>query len=80
MCWFDCALVCSDPRSDLPTWEQLLSHTLPADERSSLIVTTFLDHDQVKAIEDLSGDDAQNFIDMIDVVGTIHFHLYEQVC
>jgi hypothetical protein len=71
--------VCSDPRSDLPAWEQLLSHTLPAHERSSLIVTTFSDHNQVKAIEDLSGDDAQNFIDMIDAVGATHFHLWEQL-
>jgi len=52
-----------------PAWKQLISHTLATDERISLITTIFLDENQVKMVERLSGDDAQTFIDKIDEVG-----------
>ena len=60
----------SEPRSDPPAWERLISHTPLVRERASLIASIFLDRNQVKAVEGLSGDDAQNFIDVIDLVST----------
>lgn len=44
----------------------MISHTLAAHERRSLVATIFSDHDQIKMVEHLSGDDAQNFIDVVD--------------
>ena len=64
--------MCSEPRSDPPAWERLISHTLLVHERVSLIASIFLDRNQVKVVEGLSGDDAQNFIDVIDVVSTAY--------
>ena len=46
----------------------MISHTLAADERISLITTIFSDHNQIGVVEQLSGDDAQTFIDTIDEV------------
>ena len=37
-------------------------------ESISLITTIFLDNNQVEAVEQLSGGDAQAFVDMIDEV------------
>ena len=54
--------------SGYPAWKQLISHTLAADERISLITTIFSDHNQIGVVEQLSGDDAQTFIDTIDEV------------
>jgi len=55
-------------RSDSPAWKRLLSKTLTAPERASLITTIFPDHNQVEIPRHLSQDDAQTFIDMIDEV------------
>ena len=55
-------------RSEDPAWKQLISHTLATHDRISLITAVFLDDDQVKRVEQLSGDDAQTFIDVIDEV------------
>jgi hypothetical protein len=64
----DCVLVCSDPRSDPPAWERLISHTLSTHERISLIVSIFSDRNEIEMVGHLSGDDAQAFIDVIDEV------------
>jgi len=45
-----------------------MSHTIATHERISLATTIFSDHNQVKTVGQLSGDDAQNFIDVIDDV------------
>jgi hypothetical protein len=42
-------------------------------ERISLITEIFLDHTQVKMVENLIGDDAQNFIDVIYEVSLARF-------
>jgi len=44
----------------------LISHTLPAHERASLITMIFSDDNQVEMVRQLSGDNAQTFIDTID--------------
>ena len=55
-------------RSELPSWKRLTSCTLTTNERVSLITTIFTDHIQVDMVGNLSGDDAQAFINMIDGV------------
>jgi hypothetical protein len=54
--------------SELPAWKRLISHTLVTHERISLITTIFSDDNQVEMVRDLSGDDAQTFINTIDEV------------
>lgn len=54
--------------SDSPTWKSLISDTLAAHERVSLLTMIFSDKDQVKLINDLSGGEAQTFVDKIDEV------------
>jgi len=56
--------------SGQPAWNQLISDTISADKQIYLITTFFSDPHQVEMIERLSGDDAQNFIDTIDKVGS----------
>ena len=51
----------------------------PYAQAISLITAAFSDHDQVGMVGDLSQDDAQNFIDMLDEVSTARFHLWGQV-
>ena len=46
----------------------MTDHTLATHDWISLITKMFEDDNQVKVVEQLSGDDAQNFIDMIDKV------------
>ena len=46
----------------------MISHTLTMTESISLITTIFLDNNQVEAVEQLSGGDAQAFVDMTDEV------------
>ena len=48
-------------------------------ERISLISTVFSDHDEGEMVRNLSGDDAQNFVNMIDEVSTAYFHHRGQV-
>ena len=52
--------------SDPPTWKCLISDTLLAHERISLITMIFSDKNQVKMVSNLSGDDAQIFVDKIN--------------
>ena len=46
----------------------MISHSLTADERTSLIVKIFSDRDEVEMVEHLSGDDAQAFVDAVSEV------------
>ena len=61
---FDWFLVCSED----PIWKQLISDPLSAHERIPLITTIFSDKNQVEMVGNLSGNDAQVFIDLIDEV------------
>ena len=55
-------------RSDPPAWKRLVSYPLPMHERISLIKTIFSDHGEVEVVVQLSGDDAQTFVDIINEV------------
>ena len=52
--------------SEQPPWKQLITRTFTTRERISLITTTFSDSNQVKMVNQLSGDDVQTFIDVLD--------------
>ena len=52
--------------SEVPAWKRLISYTLTINERISLITTILLDNNQVEMVRNLSGDDAQTFVDMLD--------------
>lgn len=54
--------------SDIPTWKNLITHTLTTHERVSLITMIFSDRDQTETVRRLNGDNAQTFIDTIDKV------------
>lgn len=54
----------------VPVWKQLISHPLPTNECVSLIMAIFSDRDELHEVNNLCGDDAQAFIDVIDEVGT----------
>ena len=73
--------------SGTPTWKRLISDSLSTEERVSLITSLFSDHDEAKAVEYLSGDDAQTFIDVIDeaslhlrIVGPVSVDSQSNVC
>ncbi|KAF9645422.1 kinase-like protein [Thelephora ganbajun] len=51
-----------------PAWKQLIGHTLPTNEHISLITSIFSNRNEVEVLGNLSGDDAQAFIDVIDEV------------
>jgi hypothetical protein len=68
--------VCSEPRSDPQAWERLISHRISTHDCISLIVSIFLDRNQVKVVEALSGDDAQNFIDVVDMVSIAYSNFW----
>ena len=51
----------------------MISHPLDVNERIPLITTIFSDSNQVEMVEHLSGDDAQNFINIIDEVSPHNF-------
>jgi hypothetical protein len=70
ICLLDRFLVCSED----PAWKRLIGHTLTMPEYISLIATVFSDNNQVKMVENLIGDDAQNLIDMIDNVSLTKFN------
>jgi len=53
----------------LSVCNRLVGCTPTTREHVSLIATIFLDSGQVKMVEDVSGDDAQTLIDVIDQVG-----------
>jgi len=52
--------VCSGP----PAWKRLISHAFTMDERVSLVNAIFSDH-EVEVVKNLSGDDAQTFVDTL---------------
>jgi len=54
--------------SEEPAWKRLISHTLTAHERMSVIATIFSDDTQVETVRQLSANDARTFIDRIDEV------------
>lgn len=54
--------------SRLPGWERLINRPHTTDERISLITDIFSDPDQTEVIQDLRGDNAQSFIDVVDEV------------
>jgi hypothetical protein len=56
--------------SEEPAWKRLISHAIDTHERISLISAIFSDYDQVQMVKNLFGDDAQNFINVIDEVST----------
>ena len=49
-------------------WKNLIDRPLTTDERVSLVADLFSDRDEIEALKDLSGGDAQSFIDVIDKV------------
>jgi hypothetical protein len=53
-------------RSDFPTWKRLINNTLAVHENISLITMIFSDRNQVRMVGNLSGDNAQAFVDKID--------------
>ena len=59
----------------------MISNILAMPERISLIGTIFSDHNQVEMVGNISGDDAQAFIDVIDDVSphTISHSKYELI-
>ena len=46
----------------------MIDRPLAKDERILLITVIFSDHDETKSVKDLSGDNAQSFIDIGDEV------------
>lgn len=46
--------------------KQLTGSILAKHERLSLITTLFLDHDRIQTLENLSGEAARTFIDVVD--------------
>jgi len=65
-------------RLDSLAWKRLLSKTLTTRERVSLVITIFSDHNRVEIPRHLSRDDAQTFIDIIDM-DDVSFCTKEQV-
>ena len=57
-------------RSEVPAWKWLINRTLTMPDRISLITTIFSDRNQVDVVRNLSRDDAQSFIDVVDEVST----------
>jgi len=66
---FDCFPVYSVP----PAWKRLISRSFSVHDRISLITSIFLDRNEVKVVERLTGDDAQSFIDVISEVSLHSF-------
>ena len=54
--------------SDVPVWKRLIDRSLATDKRVSLIADLFSNRDEFEALKDLSGGDAQLFVDVIDEV------------
>jgi len=53
-------------RSNVPAWKRLIDGPLTSDERISLITKIFSDDGETKTVRNLSGDDAQAFVDVAD--------------
>ncbi|KAF9645728.1 kinase-like protein [Thelephora ganbajun] len=54
--------------ADPQAWKRLISHTLSTSERISLITSIFSDRDEVEVLRNLSGNDAQALINVMDEV------------
>ena len=54
--------------SGIPAWKRLIDRPLAKDERILLIADIFSDRDETESVKDLSGDNAQSFIDVADEV------------
>lgn len=52
----------------VPAWKQLIKDTLSTHQRVSLISSIFSHQSEIDVVELLSGNDAQEFIDIIDEV------------
>ena len=59
---------------DSPGWERLICSLLATHERVSLITTTLSDRDEVEAVRNLRGGDAQTFVDVMYEVRSCIFH------
>ena len=59
---------CNTGGPDAPTWRRLTSYTFPPHEVISLVEEIFGSEDQVRAIHELQGDDAQIFVNVIHEV------------
>jgi len=59
--------------SEQPPWKQLIDHASAMDERVSLIAMIFSDGRQLEIVEQLSGDEAQTFVDRIDEVASFNY-------
>ena len=55
-------------------WKHLADRPFTTDERVSIIADLFSDPDEIEALKDLSGSDAQSFVDMVDEV-SFHSHV-----
>ena len=55
-------------------WKHLIDRPFTTDERVSLITDLFSDRDEIEVLKNLSGGDAQSFIDMVDEV-PLHSHV-----
>ena len=66
--------------SGLPKWKQLISHPPDAHRCIFLIMDIFSDKDEIRVVQNLSGADAQAFINTIDKVPSTSTHLEGQVC
>ena len=51
-----------------PTWKRLTSYTFPPHEVISFVEEIFASEDEVKAIHEIQGDDAQIFVNVIHEV------------
>ena len=57
----------------------MISDTLAMDERVSLIATIFADKNETEMVRNLSGDDAQAFVDTVDKVMLSYFQLFDSI-
>lgn len=57
-----------DLNSDCPAYKRLISGNFSQTELISLLEATFTSQDEARVIDDLCGDDAQAFIDVVDEV------------
>lgn len=54
--------------SGSPTWKRLITCPPTTHEWISLTTTILSNHDEIEAVSNLCGDDAQSFIDIMDEV------------
>ena len=59
---------CDAGGPDKPTWKRLISYAFPPQEVVSLVEEVFANKDEVKAICELQGDDAQILVNVMHEV------------